>query len=367
METYFKIRYEFEKGEVFRQISNVLEQNKTGYICVADGNVLTHVQRDESYHTALYNSLFAVCDSGWVPLYLRGLFGIRRPQYCGYQIFQDIVHSCQYRMFFLGGDQKTLDALRDRLISLNPDIAGMTFMELPFSTVEKFDYANIAKQINADRPDIIWVALGAPKQEKFMYYLHPYLDRGIQIAVGAVFHFFSGLEIRRAPRWMVKCKLEFLHRLMVEPQKQFSRCRGIVSTLPQIYGNDRKRKKKISPQHLFGSQSISPIKECSIVTCFGKAPDDIDIYLHEWEEQSDMIFLLFTDDARFWKIPFNVKVIPMAFCELQVLIKKKLGSKHVPSHHYDIPIYKEQFEKIFADYLSSYRYANCRPLEKATF
>ena len=74
----------------------------------------------------------------------------------------------------------------------------MTFLELPYMSVEEFDYANIAKEIETDEADIIWIALGAPKQEYFMDRLKPHLKRGVMIAVGAVFKFYSGVEARRA-------------------------------------------------------------------------------------------------------------------------------------------------------------------------
>ena len=68
----------------------------------------------------------------------------------------------------------------------------MTFYELPFCDVEDFDYQNIAQMIEKDKAEIIWIALGAPKQEIFMNRLQPHLRKGVMIAVGAVFKFYSG-------------------------------------------------------------------------------------------------------------------------------------------------------------------------------
>ena len=85
-------------------------------------------------------------------------------------------------------------------------------------SVEEFDYANIAKEIETDEADIIWIALGAPKQEYFMDRLKPHLKRGVMIAVGAVFKFYSGVEARRAPKWIIKWHLEFVYRIFREPR-----------------------------------------------------------------------------------------------------------------------------------------------------
>ena len=147
----------------------------------------------------------------------------------------------RYRQFFMGTSTRTLNALKENLVKMDPAIADMTFYELPFLDVEDFDYPAIAEMVNTDNPDIIWVALGAPKQEIFMSKLKPYLRRGVEIAVGAAFKFYSGLEEKRAPGWMRKVKLEFLYRIYADPKKQYARCKQIVSSLPRILREERRR------------------------------------------------------------------------------------------------------------------------------
>ena len=234
METYFQIRYEFDPAAVHAGIRKALAKNQSAYICVADGNILTMVHRDAAYRATVGESLFSICDSGWVPLYLRQLYGIDRKQYCGAQIFRDIITAGAYRMAFLGTDTATHADLRSAISAWNPAVADMPFTELPFCTVENFDYPAIAASLEQQEVDIIWVALGAPKQEQFMQRLRPHLRRGVMLGVGAVFNFYSG-HIRRAPALIVRLHLEFAWRLLTEPRKQFRRCWRIVTTLPAIY------------------------------------------------------------------------------------------------------------------------------------
>ena len=108
----------------------------------------------------------------------------------------------------------------------------------------RFDYKEIAEVIEEDKADIIWVALGAPKQEIFMSKLKPYLKHGVMIAVGAAFKFYSGIDVKRAPEWMVKNHLEFVYRIFCEPKKQLKRCGWIVITLPMLLISEWRRKKK---------------------------------------------------------------------------------------------------------------------------
>lgn len=242
MSTYFNINYELSPQRALERIDERIAENRPGFICVSDGNILTMVHKDMAYRETVNSSMFSICDSSWVPLYLNRLYGIKPPQYCGSDIFKDITQMKKYRMLFMGASQTVLDALKEQMTKVDERIAQMKFVELPFRKVDEFDYEAIAAEVNADAPDIIWLALGAPKQEIFASRLTPLLNRGVVIPVGAVFNFRSGLNIKRAPSWMVKCHLEFVHRMFVEPKKQIRRVWTIVSALPAIYKEERCRK-----------------------------------------------------------------------------------------------------------------------------
>lgn len=243
MESYFNIRYEFDRSAVHRAIAERLEQPGADYICVADGVILDHANRNAEYCRTVNAGMFSICDSSYVPLYIRWIYGRERQQYCGSEIFLDIVAGRRYRMFFMGAHAATLHALQQRLTEVNPEVTGMSFMELPFCDVDDFDYVAIARQVEADGADIIWVALGAPKQEVFAERLKAHLHHGVIIAVGAAFKFYSGVESSRAPQWMVNNHLEFVHRLLHEPRKQFGRCFNIVRTLPGLLFSEWRRKR----------------------------------------------------------------------------------------------------------------------------
>lgn len=243
MEKYFNIRYEFDKAVVQERIAQKVKEQGAGYICVADANILQQVHNDLSYRKVVDGSMFSICDSSWVPVFVNRIYGIKHEHYCGSMIFKDIIEMKRYRQFFMGTSTKTLAALKENLTVMDPAIKDMTFYELPFCNVEDFDYPAIAEMVNRDNPDIIWVALGAPKQEIFMSKLNPYLKRGVQIAVGAAFKFYSGLEEKRAPEWMRRMHLEFVYRIFAEPKKQWARCKLIIRTLPQIFREEKKRKR----------------------------------------------------------------------------------------------------------------------------
>lgn len=242
METYFNIRYEFDVDVIHQTIDKlVASSNEPHFIPVVDGVVLNHVNSNPEYKRIIDESIFSICDSSYVPLYIRWIYGECYKHYSGSQIFIDIVKSCKYRMIFMGTSQATLNGLKENLKVINPGVVTMKFVELPYLRVEDFDYAGIAKIVEEDNADIVWIALGAPKQEIFMSKLKPHLHCGVMIAVGAAFKFFSGVKVKRAPQWMINAHMEFVYRIFKEPRKQLKRCYGIVFSLPTLFWREWKK------------------------------------------------------------------------------------------------------------------------------
>jgi N-acetylglucosaminyldiphosphoundecaprenol N-acetyl-beta-D-mannosaminyltransferase len=111
--------------------------------------------------------------------------------------------------------------------------------------VDDFDYPAIARMLEDFEAEVVWVALGAPKQEYFMHKLEPYLKKGVQLGVGAAFNFHAGMNEKRAPKWMIRNRMEFVYRIMQDPKKQLRRCGLIVTTLPKIFWGEMRRRRKV--------------------------------------------------------------------------------------------------------------------------
>ncbi len=122
------------------------------------------------------------------------------------------------RHFFYGGADGVAELLAQKLKAKFPrlEIAG-TFTP-PFRALNADEEEKLREQIRAARPDIFWVGLSTPKQEKFMAEFLPKLDATLMIGVGAAFDFHSG-RVRQAPRWMQRSGLEWFYRLGSEPRR----------------------------------------------------------------------------------------------------------------------------------------------------
>ena len=116
------------------------------------------------------------------------------------------------RHFFFGGADGVAELLAQKLKAKfsKMEIAG-TFTP-PFRPFNVEEEKQFAETIRAARPDILWVGLSTPKQEKFMAEFLPKLDATLMIGVGAAFDFHSG-RVRQAPRWMQRSGLEWFYRL----------------------------------------------------------------------------------------------------------------------------------------------------------
>lgn len=245
--TYFNIRLEFDKEKFDKIIDEAVQTGKTGYVCSVESNNLTVANTNPEFLEVLNGALVNNCDGSMVAKILSSIHKVKLESYIGADIFIKYIRLCKYRQFFLGNTPEVLEGLKANLSKIDPNIQNMRFETLPFKTVDQFDYKEIAEMINDDNPDIIWVSLGAPKQEIFMNRLQPYLNRGVMFGFGAIFNFNAGVGgVRRAPIWMLKLRLEWLHRAFEQPKKNIPRYWSFLKNLPRlIKAEKRKVKAKI--------------------------------------------------------------------------------------------------------------------------
>jgi N-acetylglucosaminyldiphosphoundecaprenol N-acetyl-beta-D-mannosaminyltransferase len=124
-------------------------------------------------------------------------------------------------VFFYGSTEETLAALKLKLLAAFPDLKIAGAMSPPFRTLAPDEDAAIVDQINASGAGVVFVSLGCPKQELWMA-AHRGRIHAVMIGVGAAFDYHAG-TIKRAPKWMQDCGLEWLHRLVSEPRRLWRR------------------------------------------------------------------------------------------------------------------------------------------------
>ena len=147
----------------------------------------------------------------------------------GYDFFENLlfhINDCNKdkKLFFIGGKESNLLILKNRLINKYKNIKSenISFLSPPFGDAFKFKDDNITNTINNFNPDIIFVGLGAPKQEIWSYLNRKKINCVNFVSIGAAFNFFTGLE-KRAPLILRKNGLEWLFRLLITPKKIYKR------------------------------------------------------------------------------------------------------------------------------------------------
>ncbi|MBQ4200630.1 MAG: WecB/TagA/CpsF family glycosyltransferase [Kiritimatiellae bacterium] len=120
-------------------------------------------------------------------------------------------------VYVLGGDKEAVDEAFAKM-SCGVKVVGV---DSAFVKLDE-DQPEIAERINAARPDVLFVALGNPKQELWIKRNAGRVDIGVAIGVGGTFNFIAG-RVKRAPKWMQRCGLEWIYRIMQEPGRLWRR------------------------------------------------------------------------------------------------------------------------------------------------
>ena len=202
-----------------RESERLLAGDRKGYVCVTGVHGVMESQDDPALR-AILNQAFLCLPDGMPTVWVGKLQGHRdmRRVY-GPDFMLAMCRRSQargYRHFFYGGAPGVIDQLKLRLEMQMPwlNIVGAyTPPYGPLSSAQEFELIDLVAKT---RPDILWVGLSTPKQERFMAEYCGRLEVKLMVAVGAAFDLHAGLR-RDAPPWMKTCGLQWLHRLGQEP------------------------------------------------------------------------------------------------------------------------------------------------------
>ena len=194
------------------------------YICFSNVHTSVMAREDAGYRDVLNGAAFVFPDGKPIAILQekKGIGGAERvagPDFMEH-MFKD-TQDGKISHFFYGSTQETLDSLKKNLEKNYPGINIKGMYSPPFRPLtEEEDKADI-DMINSSGADIVWIGLGAPRQEKWMQ-AHKNKINGVMMGVGAGFDFHGG-TIKRAPLWIQKIGFEWLFRLFQDPGRLFKR------------------------------------------------------------------------------------------------------------------------------------------------
>jgi N-acetylglucosaminyldiphosphoundecaprenol N-acetyl-beta-D-mannosaminyltransferase len=244
MRKYFDILLEFNHLKLEEKIQTTSINNK-GYCCFVDHTLLVRSfkERDNKLKNILNNALVNSCDGSYIAMMVNKIYRKQFIAYTGPDFFNKFIFKPD-KQCIVGNTKEVFDKIKMKLESFGIDSSNLSYIPLPFLSVDKFDYKAIANEINLVDPRFIWVSLGAPKQEEFMFRILPNINKGVLLGVGAALNYFSG-EVKDIPNWAKKSHLIWLYRVFTEPKKQIPRCINTFVNYPLIFITEYIKTKKI--------------------------------------------------------------------------------------------------------------------------
>lgn len=193
------------------------------FIAVTGMHGVTEALHDKSFKTILNSASLVVPDG--MPLVWLGRqagYPLKRRVY-GPELLETFCREVgsRYRHFFYGGAPGVADQLASTLHG-RCDIRIAGTYSPPFRPLSRVEEKHVIRLINDSQPDILWVGLSTPKQERWMYQHRARLNVPVLVGVGAAFDLVTG-RVRQAPAWMQENGLEWLFRLSQEPQRLWHR------------------------------------------------------------------------------------------------------------------------------------------------
>ena len=216
---YTKISYSGLMEEIEKSIA---DRKITASIIAVDPVM---VARKDNCLKKVYNSMDYVLADGMPIVFASKLLGNPLPgRITGLDLFPDLIKLCSkkgYSAFFLGSDEKTVRKVKKKLGSR---IKASHYCPPIKKKFDKKDNEIMINKINKAKPDVLFIILGAPKQDIWMYKNSKKVDAKVTISIGAAFDCYAG-KFKRAPKWMQNTGLEWLFRLVQNPKlwKRYAR------------------------------------------------------------------------------------------------------------------------------------------------
>jgi N-acetylglucosaminyldiphosphoundecaprenol N-acetyl-beta-D-mannosaminyltransferase len=206
-------------------IENAIREGRKGYVCTTGVHGVMEAQRDPQFRKTLNRALLVVPDgmpTVWIGR-MQGYTAMKRV--FGPDLMLEVCRRSAgngIRHFLFGGNPGIANELAEALRRRFPGIKVVGTFTPPFRVLEQSEQLALEKQLETAQPDIVWVGLSTPKQEKFMADNIQRLACKIMIGVGAAFDIHTG-HVKDAPNWVKGAGLQWAHRLCQEPRRLWKR------------------------------------------------------------------------------------------------------------------------------------------------
>jgi N-acetylglucosaminyldiphosphoundecaprenol N-acetyl-beta-D-mannosaminyltransferase len=219
-------------AEAVTAIEQMVASRSPHYLVTANVDFLVQAQSDVELRHILAEAHLVLCD-GTPVLWASRFLGNRLPERVAgsdlVPVLLKVAAEKKYRVFLLGATPDSVEQAASRLKNQHPSLILAGYYSPPFNAIcWQMDHEEIKRRVREARPDLLFVAFGCPKAEKWIAMHYRELGVPVVAGVGATIDFLAG-RVKRAPLWMQHAGMEWIFRLACEPRRLFRRYMSRIS------------------------------------------------------------------------------------------------------------------------------------------
>ncbi len=212
-------------AETLECIGQMIDSGKPHYLATANVDFIVQASEDVELRRILFDAHLVLAD-GMPIVWASKLLGNPLPErVTGSDMIPQLLAMAEekgWKVFFLGGTDQSVAAAAEKTLTKHPRLQLVGAYSPPFKPLLEMDHQDILRRLQAAKPDVVLVAFGCPKQEKWINMNYRAAGVPICVGVGATIDFLAGTVVR-APVWMRKTGLEWIFRLLQEPKRLLKR------------------------------------------------------------------------------------------------------------------------------------------------
>lgn len=210
--------------EFIKEIFSLVEHKIPSYVCIANVHMVIEGYKNPAFQKILNNANLATPDGKPLSVFLRLFENLKQDRVCGMDLLPDLLKHAAASgksIYLYGSTDALLSTIVEKAKKELPALKIAGYYSPPFRVLTEEENINIISAIKATSPDLVFVALGCPKQERWCAENKDKLGACL-IGVGQAFNVYAGIE-KRLPKWMRDLSLEWAYRLYLEPQRLWKR------------------------------------------------------------------------------------------------------------------------------------------------
>ena len=210
--------------ECIEHIFSLTDMQFSSYVCFANVHMLMEAYKDARFNKVLTEADIVTADGAPVSKLMSIIYKYNQERIAGMDLLPLLLLEAAKRnksVYFYGSTQHVLDTIEKEIVTEIPNLRIAGMYSPPFRNLTDNENKLIEKRINDSKPDLVFVALGCPKQELWMANKKNKIN-ACMLGVGQAFLVYAGLE-KRLPKWMRNFCIEWIYRLNLEPGRLWKR------------------------------------------------------------------------------------------------------------------------------------------------